>query len=327
MPYRVDFRPYRRAFQQPLRTARGEWAVREGFLVRVEGPDGIGFGEVAPISEFGSETVSEAAAFLSALSENPEMEIPEDLPCCAFGFSAAKFAGRASCENAYPVSGLLPAGAAALDSLKAKRAAGFTNFKWKVGVESPTAEQSVFERLCARLPAGVRLRLDANGAWGPETVESWIEFLGPYAEQLDYIEQPLPVGQEQAMAVAMKASGVKIALDESLQGESGKRWLRAGEWFGPLVIKPALMGDVAQLAERLQPVADQVVLSSVFETSVGVANTLALASCLREVTRFLGFDTATAFDDGLSDSTQAASLSLKTYNPQRLWDSLAPLSK
>ncbi|NQY32045.1 MAG: hypothetical protein HRT56_02595, partial [Coraliomargarita sp.] len=96
---------------------------------------------------------------------------------------------------------------------------------------------------------------------------------------------------------------------------------------GPLVIKPALMGDVAQLAERLQPVADQVVLSSVFETSVGVANTLALASCLPEVTRFLGFDTATAFDDGLSDSTQAASLSLKTYNPQRLWDSLAPLSK
>ena len=69
----ISFRPYRAAFLRPLRTARGEWADREGFVIRVEGEGGIGYGEVAPIPEFGTETVDEAGAFFSAAEwEKPE---------------------------------------------------------------------------------------------------------------------------------------------------------------------------------------------------------------------------------------------------------------
>ena len=67
MSRQISVKPYRRAFRQPLRTAHGEWATREGFLVRVEQEGRVGYGEVAPLPEFGSETLAEATAFLEQL--------------------------------------------------------------------------------------------------------------------------------------------------------------------------------------------------------------------------------------------------------------------
>ena len=90
MSRQISVKPYRRAFRQPLRTAHGEWATREGFLVRVEQEGRVGYGEVAPLPEFGSETLAEATAFLEQLVSQPEIAAPANLPCCAFALSAAQ---------------------------------------------------------------------------------------------------------------------------------------------------------------------------------------------------------------------------------------------
>ena len=58
MSCQISVKPYRRAFRQPLRTVHGEWTTREGFLVQVEQDGGFGYGEVAPLPSFGSETVA-----------------------------------------------------------------------------------------------------------------------------------------------------------------------------------------------------------------------------------------------------------------------------
>ena len=329
MNAQITIKPYRRRFRQPLRTARGEWIWREGFLLRLEQDGWLGYGEVAPIPEFGTETVAAAGDFLERLTKQPDLPVPVDLPCCAFGLSASGRNGRSgaavpTCD--YPVSALLPAGKAGLPLALEKSAAGYRSLKWKIGVEAIDEEIATARTLLESLPAGVTLRLDANGSLSSAQLEQWLEFLGAFYGKVDYLEQPLAIGEEAVMAQLMERSGIiAIALDESLNGLEGARWLEPGAWSGPLVIKSALMGDVAGLAKKLEPVAGQVVLSSVFETGVGLENCLCLADSLPRLTRPIGFDTVAAFEDGLNylePKPFVGRAKRKLYDPERIWNSI-----
>ena len=333
MGRRFSFYPYHRTFAKPLRTARGEWAVRRGFILCVEGESGVGYGEIAPIPEFGSETVKQARAFLEQLEADPELA--EDaaslaaLPCCAFGVSTALAGEPSMPRRHYDVAALLPAGAAAIREVKGKLARGYETFKWKIGVDPAEEEQAVFLKLVALLPTGARLRLDANGGLSVGDLESWLWLLQRHAEQVEYLEQPLPVGQEALMAGYARSFGVPLALDESLHGAGGLRWLKPGAWSGPLVVKPALAGDCGALIEQLRPVAAQVVLSSVFETAIGLENTLRLADQLPELNRVIGFDTFVAFVDTLGFLKSASVIGAAEraqFDPETIWKQLPYLT-
>ena len=166
MGRRFSFQAYQRIFTKPLRTARGAWSVRQGFIVCVEDESGVGYGEIAPIPEFGSETLAAAEDFLWGLVA--DSELADDvaalaaLPCCAFGLSSAQgqmLSNPASVgRRNYEVAALLPAGAAGLRVLQAKLARGYETFKWKVGVDFAEVEQSLIQKMIARLPTGARLR-------------------------------------------------------------------------------------------------------------------------------------------------------------------------
>ena len=327
MGRRFSFKPYQRTFAKPLRTARGAWSVRDGFIVRVEGDSGVGYGEVAPIPEFGTETVAQAEDFLWGLIAEPELiddvAALSKLPCCAFGLSAARPNAISVGRRNYDVAALLPAGRAGLPVLQAKLAAGYETFKWKVGVDLAEVEQSLFQQMVAQLPTGCRIRLDANGGLSVAELESWLWMLQRTPDQLEYLEQPLAVGQERVMADYAETFDVPIALDESLNGAAGCRWL--DEWQGPLVVKPALMGNARALVERLRPVAARVVLSSVFETAIGLENALQIADQLPELNRVIGFDTLDAFTDGLSFGASLPSMNASVRgmkNPDLLWKQL-----
>ncbi|CAA6676582.1 MULTISPECIES: o-succinylbenzoate synthase [unclassified Lentimonas] len=327
MGRRFSFKSYQRTFAKPLRTARGEWSLRDGFIVRVEDDSGVGYGEVAPIPEFGTETVAQAEDFLWGLVADPDLlddaAALAKLPCCAFGLSAAQVSAEPVARRSYEVAALLPAGSAGLRELPIKLAAGYETFKWKVGVDHAEVEQAVFQQMVAQLPSGSRLRLDANGGLSVAELETWLWLLQRTPDQVEYLEQPLPVGQERLMAGHSESFGVPIALDESLNGVAGSGWLN--KWLGPLVVKPALMGNTCELVERLRPVAARVVLSSVFETAIGLENALHLADQLPELNRVIGFDTLDAFTDGLSFGASAPSMNASVrgiQNPTLLWKQL-----
>lgn len=322
MNRQITFKRYTRRFCQPLRTARGEWGRRDGFLLRVESESGLGFGEVAPIPEFGTETFKAAEAFLRRLVRDSALEVPDDLPCCAFALSAALHVA-AHPKRDYPVSALLPAGAAAVQIAEEKTDSGYQNLKWKIGIEPIGKEVVTCRSLLELLPPEVKLRLDANASLSLDDFEQWLELLVDFPAQIDYLEQPLPCGEEASMAEAMEASGVPIALDESLNAADGIRFLEAGAWAGPLVIKAPLMGNVTVLLSKLSPVAGQVVLSSVFETGVGLENVMALADALPELERPIGFDTVSAFDDPLNHLQPApiiCAADRAEYDPKQLWN-------
>lgn len=320
----LSFQRYRRTFVRPLRTARGEWALREGFIVRVECDSKVGYGEIAPIPEFGTETIETAETYLQGLAGSDEFqENVADLiglPCCAFGLSVAKKSGRPAAKRDYAVAALLPAGRAALKHVNSKAEQGYTTFKWKIGIDSVAEEQAVFLKLLLQLPPKSKLRLDANGGLSGEALKSWLKLLQEYLPQVDYLEQPLPVGQEALMAEFAEFFQVPIALDESLNGSEGNLWMEAGAWPGPLVVKPALMGESGALVERLQPVAEQVVFSSVFETVIGLENALCLADQLPKLKRAIGFDTLDTFADDLMPLNSGPAIRAVDRHRQNFFD-------
>lgn len=307
---------------QPLQTAHGEWSLRAGFIVKIEQSGATHYGEVAPIADFGSETAAAAAEFLSRRARQADLSVPAELPCCGFALSAGQL--PAAERRSYGLAGLLPAGEGVFAAAEQKVAAGFEVLKWKIGVEPLAQELGRLALLLAVLPPAVRLRLDANAGLSAEELAGWLAALAPHRARIEYLEQPLAVGQEPAMAAQMQASGIAIALDESLNGAGGAHWLQA--WEGPLVVKPALMGPVPQLLQRLRPLAPRVVLSSVFETRIGLENALALADQLPGLNCALGFDTGAAFDDALNFTHSGPRIERGSYQPQALWNSLPPSS-
>ena len=348
MSRQISVKSYRRTFRQPLHTAHGEWATREGLLVRMQQGEFLGYGEVVPLPSFGSETLDEARAFLEQIVDEPEMAVPTNLPCCAFALSAAQFFmergspgplkngkvlrqsashvfddRRVALHREYSVSALLPSGSTALRLADEKSKAGYRNMKWKIGVEPIAKEITTARRLLDSLPANVRLRLDGNAGLVASELEQWLEFLISYRERIDFIEQPLACGQEALMGDYMEASGICIALDESLNELDRERWLKPNAWAGVLVIKAPLMGEISQLIDMLTPVAEQVVFSSVFETGIGLENSLCLADSLPQVFRPIGYDTVEAFNDELNYLQAAPKIcpsDRRIYDPELVWN-------
>jgi o-succinylbenzoate synthase len=63
----ASFTPLRLELLQPLKTSRGTYAAREGFLVRLEDEAGrVGLGEAMPLPEFGTESLADCGATLGA---------------------------------------------------------------------------------------------------------------------------------------------------------------------------------------------------------------------------------------------------------------------
>lgn len=216
MLYQFEFRTYQRKFKRPLRTSHGIWDIREGIILRLVGENNrIGWGEIAPLSWFGSETFEQALDFCSQLSANISEEtifaISNELVACQFGFESAlsnSFPGRAwehrsggsasSIHAAEPpgkhsqaepgnedkiynqYSGLLPAGETALSALQMLWLQGFRTFKWKIGVATIEEELKIFQQLVKAMDdLGDRekalLRLDANGGLNYSQAETWLQ--------------------------------------------------------------------------------------------------------------------------------------------------------
>ncbi|MEG4532839.1 o-succinylbenzoate synthase [Microcoleus sp. D2_18a_D3] len=94
MLYQFEFRTYQRKFKRPLQTSHGIWDIREGIILRLTDENcQIGWGEIAPLSWFGSETFEQALDFCHQLSGNISSEmifaISAELPACQFGFESA----------------------------------------------------------------------------------------------------------------------------------------------------------------------------------------------------------------------------------------------
>jgi O-succinylbenzoate synthase len=227
------------------------------------------------------------------------------------------------------VAALLPAGRAVLESVGPKAEMGFRTFKWKVGVGDLADELALLDDVIAALPAGSKLRLDANGAWDRRRAERWLERCAD--RPVEFVEQPIDAaarGAEDLLRGLAEDYPTPVALDESVAGASEvERWLGAG-WLGIFVIKPALLGGGAgQVLEKLQATKARVVFSSALETAVGAQAALRMALAFGGEPRALGFGVWPLFEDGRFDGPQLApfirSEDVERINPEAVWNALS----
>ncbi len=298
--YRFQFRSYRRPFRRSLHTHHGVWTVREGIIVRLEhGDGGVGWGEIAPLPGFGSETLDEAIAFCrdcgDTVADTDIDSIPDRLRACQFGLEMAReqwvAGGRKPTEELISAR-LLPAGEAALSEFKNNEGSAF---KWKIGVSAIDRELAIFERLLERLPASATLRLDANGGLTWEEANRWLQACD--AAGIEFLEQPLPPREFQAMRQLSDRYRTPIALDESVATLSQLQECYHRGWRGIAVIKAAIAGSPSRLRQFCHNCAIDTVFSSVFETEIGRNAALSLASELQRHPYAVGFGTTDWFAD------------------------------
>jgi O-succinylbenzoate synthase len=313
--FHFAYRRYRLPFRQPVRTAHGVWTEREGLLLRLENETGaMSYGDVAPIAWFGTETVDEAAEVCRGFGEQVTAAVltavPEKFASLRFALSTAR-SGKGPSElankNALPVATLLSAGRTALDQIGSKTEAGFRTFKWKVGVADIAEELPLLDDLIAELPAGAKLRLDANGAWDRRKAERWLERCAE--RPVEFVEQPIAADVKGAEDLLLGLAGdypTPLALDESVVcGADVVRWLELG-WPGVFVLKPSLLGDAAAVVARLEKAKKSVVFSSALETAIGAKAALRLAFAFDGEPRALGFGVWPLFQDQRFDGPYLA---------------------
>jgi len=330
MTYRLSFKKYRRPLRAPLRTAHGWWAEREGFIVRLESDLGkTGFGEIAPIPWFGTETMVEAEEILRQFGDMVSDELLDKTPgrfgCVRFGLAQAR-TERASPKttNRLPVAALLPAGREAPRALSEKMEAGFLAFKWKVGVAGVEEEWGILDDLLAEIPGHVRLRLDANGAWSRRDAGRWLTRCAD--RPVEFVEQPVAPAEEDTLRGLANDYPVKLALDESVVHlADARRWQALG-WPGLFVIKPALAGPLEEVIDWISETKADVVFSSAIESTLARSAILAAALGQPQSRRAVGFGVGDIFGDRVWDGPFIGPLvdanSLAQTPGEVLWNAL-----
>lgn len=323
-----------------MRTAHGPWARREGILVRLEAGDGtVGYGEAAPIPWFGTETADEIEAICRELGDRidaPRLEaVPARFGCLRLALASARAGtNEPATTAARPVAALLPAGRAALPLIEPQGEVGFRVFKWKVGVADAADELALLDDVCARLPPGAKLRLDANGAWDRRTAERWLERCAE--RPVDYVEQPVFAGpaaagarQRQADDLLLGLAGdypTPLALDESLIRDGDvSHWIERG-WPGYYVIKPSLLAAPAAALGALAKAGARVVFSSALETAVGAKVALRVAFNWTGSVHALGFGVWPLFADRRFNGPATAPFlrwqDVTAINEEAVWNAL-----
>ena len=130
----------------------------------------------------------------------------------------------------------------------------------------------------------IALRLDVNGAWDLETATERLEAIGRF--DIEFVEQPLTSHDVDGMAELRRRVRVPVAADEAAASVRDVRGLLEAEAADVLVVKPARVGGpgaVAEIAVLAAARGVPVVISTLFETGVGIAAALAIAARLPDV--------------------------------------------
>jgi O-succinylbenzoate synthase len=133
----------------------------------------------------------------------------------------------------------------------------------------------------------VGVRVDANGAWDVDTAVAMITKLAAF--DLEYVEQPC-VSLEELAAVRRRVD-VRIAADECIRSLDDARELRARDAADVIVLKQQPLGGVRAALAVAETAGVPAVVSSMMETSVGIAAGVALAAALPELPYACGLAT------------------------------------
>jgi L-alanine-DL-glutamate epimerase-like enolase superfamily enzyme len=133
----------------------------------------------------------------------------------------------------------------------------------------------------AAIGPDLKLRLDPNGAWTVEEAAGNISAVSGY--DIEYLEQPIPPGDLDALARLQAAVDVDIAADEDVTDLETARRIIEMSAARVLVLKPQRLGGFRpclQVMEEASRAGVRCVVTTSIEAGVGTAACLHLAAAL-----------------------------------------------
>ena len=297
--------------------------VREGVIVRVTTETGVvGLGEASPLAERGEGTAADVVALCRSVGSGLVGDGGGGLPAmlgalatrpggralaCGLETTLVDAAGREQGVSAASLLAQVDGGSvrdwvadrvvlnatigqedteAAVRAAVEAVAAGFGTVKLKVGMEE-RVEGEVRRVVAVReaIGDGVRLRIDANGAWdverAVETATALVKALG--ASGLEWIEQPVAAHDIEGLRRVRSEAGVAVAADESAISVGHVEQLVGMGAVDAVVLKPMSLGGLAKTREAAlvaQRAGVEVVVTTSIDSGVGTAAALHVAASL-----------------------------------------------
>lgn len=250
----------RYSMRLPWATKRGAHLIQDQYIA-----------DISPLEGFSRESLDEA---LSELAANPSLHHIAS-PSLSFALQSI----QDDIQN--PISSLPSPHICPLFFLSetGELPTNLPLLKIKIKGLSP---QAAYEKI-SKLPEGVKLRIDCNQSWSLEEALSFLNQLPQ--SQIDFIEEPTQSLED--LQVIARTCQYPLALDESLRAhplESLK------EIMDVAIIKPTLQLNYKGVIDRLRQWGKRCVLSSSFESVVGIDHIVKLATRMG-VGEPLGIDT------------------------------------
>ena len=133
----------------------------------------------------------------------------------------------------------------------------------------------------------VGVRVDANGAWDVDTAVTMIARLARH--DLEYVEQPVATLDD--LARVRRRVAVPVAADECIRTLDDARRLKVLGAADVIVLKQQPLGGVRAALDIADAAGVPAVVSSMMETSVGIAAGVALAAALPQLPYACGLAT------------------------------------
>ena len=204
------------------------------------------------------------------------------LPGYACGDGASRRAAEESARDGWPAAlrDTVPVNALVDDGpVDPGALAGFPAVKVKVGRRDPRADLDLVAAVRDAVGPDIALRVDANGGWDVETAEEMIRRLTPYG--LELVEQPVAALDD--LARLRRRADVPLAADECVRSVGDARGVAALHAADVVVLKVQPLGGVRIALRVAEAAGVPALVTSMRETSIGIAAGLALAAALPEL--------------------------------------------
>lgn len=310
-------------FKRPAGTSRGSFSVRKSWYVLIKSEDGrMGVGECAPLPGLscddiaGYEDILESACLALKQTHKIDYTRFENYPSVLFGLETAlrHFDQNSFClwdtefsrgNKGIPINGLIWMGSFDYmrEQIEEKLQKGFRCVKLKIGAIDFDKELELLASIRKHYPAErIQLRVDANGAFGPNDALDKLKALSAY--DIHSIEQPIRQGQRDKMYELCRNSPIPIALDEELIGvNQSQKKAELLDAIKPqyIILKPSLHGGIKGSEEWITLAENRGIdfwITSALESNIGL-NAIAQWCSTYKSVMYQGLGTGLLFTDNV----------------------------
>ncbi len=302
---------------------------REGLIVKLTADDAsYGYGEISPLPGFSPETSKDAAGQLTKVKDQLlRAELPRHpenlggdmerwlgsshlfasvrcglemalLNLTAFkkNLSVSQLLSKSQCSSV-PVAGLLAGSDEdVLNEAQSMVDQSFKAVKLKVGKSKIQEDILIIKKVGEVVSDKALLRLDANRQWDINQAVELGNEIGCAA--VEYIEEPF--NDLTKLEEFLMKTTIPVALDESLL-KMKIQDVNALPGVDVLILKPTMLGGIEktwQWIQQAQRLAIRTIVSSSFESGVGISFLANLAAC-SHLLHPVGLDTLKYFKEDL----------------------------